>query len=43
VQTIFWGQPASKAGVLSDPCGMGALHGFEVYPTRVGIRSGLAL
>jgi hypothetical protein len=35
--------PAGKAGVLPDLCGGGALHGSEVYLTRVGSRSGPAL
>lgn len=43
MQTISWDQPASKAGVLSDLCGGGALHGSEVCLTRVGTRSGPAL
>jgi len=43
VQTILWGQPAGKAGVLSDPCGGGVLHGSEVYLTGVGTRSDSAL
>jgi len=43
VQSISWGQPASKAGVLPDPCGGSALHGFKVYQTRVSTRSDPAL
>jgi hypothetical protein len=43
VQTISWGQSAGEAGVLSDLCGGGALHGSEVYLTGVSSRSGPAL
>jgi hypothetical protein len=43
VQTIFWGQPADEVGVLPDPCGGGALYGFEVYLIGVGTRSDPAL
>jgi hypothetical protein len=35
VQTIFLGQPAGGAGVLPNSCVGGALHGSEVYPTKV--------
>jgi hypothetical protein len=43
VQTILWGQSTGKTRVFLDPCGEGALHGSEVYLTRVGTRSGSAL
>jgi hypothetical protein len=43
VQTILWGQPASEAGVLSDPCRGDVLHGSEVYLTGMGTRSSSAL
>jgi len=43
MQTILWGQPASEARVLPDPCEDGALHGSEVYLTGVGTRSDPAL
>jgi hypothetical protein len=39
VQTIPLSQFASEAGVLPDPCGGGASHGYEVYPTGVAIQS----
>jgi hypothetical protein len=37
VETIHWGQPASKATVLPIPCGWGALYGSEIYSTVVGM------
>jgi hypothetical protein len=42
LQTIHWGQTTSKAKLLPDPCGRDALHGFEVYLTRMGTQSGPA-
>jgi hypothetical protein len=43
MQTIYWGQLVGEAGVLLDPCGDGALYGFDVYLIRLDTRSGPAL
>jgi hypothetical protein len=43
MQTISWGQLVGEVGVLLDPCGDGALYGFEVYLTGLDTRSGPAL
>jgi hypothetical protein len=43
VQTIFWGQFVSEAGVLPDLCGGGVLYRFEVYSIGVSTRSSPAL
>jgi hypothetical protein len=39
MQTILWGQPTGKVGVLPDPCGRDTLHKSEVYLIGVGTRS----
>jgi len=43
VQAIPWDQLVGEAGVLPDPYGGGALHGSEIYLTRVDTQSGTVL
>lgn len=43
VQTILKGQPASEAGVFTNPCEGNALHESEVYPTGMDTWSDPAL